>query len=353
MFTGQVIAVGSFSPDNDLEYFLGARYLPEIQYEVKLDSTKLFTVLGAANLSATSFFHPFDADQSDASIDPYRVWARYSTNRYEVRFGLQKIDFGSATMLRPMQWFSQIDPRDPLQLTNGVYAGLGRYYFPNNANIWLWALYGNDAPRGLDSWPSDPHRVEYGGRVQYPVPKGEVALSYHNRQVEIEDPATLQPVETTTENRIGIDGKWDLGVGLWFEGAYIHNSDVLMRAADQTFLTLGTDYTFGVGNGLSVLGEHMFSAFDSDPLSISEVYGISALSVTYPLTLLDNVSSMAYYDWTSTNLTYFLSVEHQFRRFTGYAMGYYNPTTQSGVQENELITNLAGPGIRLMLVYNH
>jgi hypothetical protein len=315
-----------------------------------LDTNSRLDFLGAANISGSTFFHPFDADETDGSVDPYRVWARYGTNRYEVRLGLQKIDFGSATMLRPMQWFNQIDPRDPLQLTNGVYAGLGRYYFPNNANIWLWTLYGNDEPRGLDTWPSDPDRLEFGGRVQYPVPKGELALSYHNRQVEIEDPSTLQAVETATENRIGIDGKWDVVIGLWFEAAYVHNTDALERAADQSFLTLGADYTFGIGNGLNILGEHMLTSFDSDALSISDVNGISALSATYPLSLNDNISTMFYYDWSGENLTFFMNLEHRFKRITGYVMGYYNPSTQSGVQQNDLITNLAGPVLWVLLV---
>ena len=121
-FSGQASLVGSYGPENALEYFFGARYLPEVQYEVKIDSTKLFTVLGSANLSATSFFHPFTADVTDGSIDPYRVWARYSTNRYEIRVGLQKIDFGlrNARPLlladykhTPGRWAEQFDNRQP------------------------------------------------------------------------------------------------------------------------------------------------------------------------------------------------------------------------------------------------
>ena len=65
--------------------------------------------------------------------------------------GLQKINFGSAVLLRPLMWFDSLDPRDPLQLTDGVYAVLLRYYFPNNANLWAWALYGNDSPKGWES----------------------------------------------------------------------------------------------------------------------------------------------------------------------------------------------------------
>ena len=35
-------------------------------------------------------------------------------------------------------------------------------------------------------------------------------------------------------------------------------------------------------------------------------------------------------------------------------MAFYNPDTpQQGIQQNELVNQFAGPGIRLMLVYNH
>lgn len=33
--------------------------------------------------------------------------------------------------------FDQVDPRDPLKLTDGVRGLLGRYCFLNNADIWL------------------------------------------------------------------------------------------------------------------------------------------------------------------------------------------------------------------------
>ena len=44
-----------------------------------------------------------------SSIDPYRIWLRYQINKWEFRAGLQKIDFGVAQLLRPIQWFNQID----------------------------------------------------------------------------------------------------------------------------------------------------------------------------------------------------------------------------------------------------
>ena len=61
------------------------------------------------------------------------------------------------------------------------------------------------------------------------------------------------------ENRLALDGKWDIGVGFWFEGALIHQSTELLPLNYQRMLTLGVDYTFGLGNGLHVLSEHFIS----------------------------------------------------------------------------------------------
>src|SRR6056297_139890 len=103
---------------------------------------------------------------TDQQISPYRLWAKLSGNQFELRAGLQKINFGSARMIRPLMWFDRMDPKDPLQLTSGVYGLLGRYYFLNNANIWAWALYGNNETKGLEIVPSVKNSFEYGGRVQ-------------------------------------------------------------------------------------------------------------------------------------------------------------------------------------------
>ena len=82
-------------------------------------------------------------------------------------------------------WFDRIDPRDPLQLTDGVWALLLRYFFLNNANIWLWGLYGNDDVKGWEFLPTVKDDIEFGGRIQVPVPLGELGLSYHHRRADV------------------------------------------------------------------------------------------------------------------------------------------------------------------------
>lgn len=117
-FKGQLSALGSFSPDNEKDYFLGARYIPEIDYKIAIDSVKTFDFMVSGNAYANVLFHPFDQSTSNASLDPYRIWARYTTKKLELRLGLQKIDFGTAVILRPLQWFNEIDPRDPALRTS-------------------------------------------------------------------------------------------------------------------------------------------------------------------------------------------------------------------------------------------
>ncbi len=353
VYDGQLSIIGSYSPDNELDAFLGGRYIPEFSYGLPLDSTRTLDFEASVNISGSVLFHPFDASHEDGNIDPYRIWVRYSSNQFELRAGLQKIDFGSASILRPIQWFNQVDPRDPLQLTNGVYGLLGRYYFLNNANIWVWALYGNEKTRGFDAVNTYKKHPELGGRIQHPVPRGEIALSYHHRTASSENLLFVPQYEKIPEDRIAIDGKWDVEVGLWFEAAYIHKSKDVGFLTHQSLFNLGVDYTIGLGNGLNVIAEHLLISSGQEAFQFENTGNITAATLAYPLGFFDNLSSVVYYNWASEDLSFFLNYQHEFQKITGYVMAYYNPTTQPGIQQNELFNQFSGPGIRLMVVYNH
>jgi hypothetical protein len=352
-FKGQISGITSFSPNNDLDWFAGGRFIPEASYTISLDSIHNLDFNVAANIWGSVLFHPFDTSKSEGDIESYRIWARYTGKQYEVRLGLQKIDFGVATLLRPLQWFNQIDPRDPLQLTNGVYGALGRYYFSNNANIWLWSLIGNEKTRGFEVIETNNNIPEFGARFQYPVPKGEIGFSYHHRNANSTNILGIQQYDDIEENRFGIDCKWDVTVGLWFEATHTIKNKDLGDFTNQSLLNVGTDYTFGLGNGLNVVAEHLISSFDTDTFKFKNTDNTSAISAMYPLSFFDNISTMYYYNWDSKDSTFFLNYEHQFSKLSGYAMVYYNPEVQQGIQNNELTTNFSGPGIRFMLVYNY
>ena len=350
---GQFSVIGSYSPDNDFDVFGAIRYIPELNYFIPIDSVRKIDFEASVNIFGSLLFHPFDTLQHDGKISPYRGWVRYSGKRLQVRLGLQKIDFGQGMLLRPIQWFNQIDPRDPLQQTNGVYGGLVKYDFKNNANVWFWTLYGNDKRRGFDVFSTSFDSPEIGARFQFPVKRGEIGLSYNYRNASGKDLFMIPGYEHIPENRIGIDAKWDVVVGLWTEISHVHKSIDVGDFTNQTIVNLGTDYTFGIGNGLNVVAEHLLLTYDQKPLKYSNVTNMSATTLSYPLGFFDNLSAIFYYNWTSETATFLLNYSHQFKRLTGYVMAYYNPKTQVAVQQNEFVNTFSGPGLRVMVVYNH
>jgi hypothetical protein len=353
-FNGQAQGWANYSSGNDLEIGLGLRYIPELNYSIPLEETKLIDFKAAANMVGSLNFHPFDSAQTDADLSPYRAWARYSTEQLEIRIGLQKISFGSASILRPLMWFDQIDPRDPLQLTNGVWGALGRYYFLNNANIWLWVLYGNEEVKGWERIQTYEQHPEFGGRIQYPVPKGEIGLSYHHRTADSRNLgiASLEYAQIP-EDRIGLDGKWDIIVGFWFEGSWTHKSKEVGIYTNQTLLNVGVDYTFGISNGLNVVAEQLVISSDEKAFEFSNTSTLSSTSISYPIGLFDNLNAVFYYDWADQNLYSFVNFQRDYNKFSLYLMAFWNPSDGSSIQQNELVNPLAGKGIQLMIVYNH
>ena len=349
---GQLSSLINVSPQNDLPLLLGSRYIGEFDVSYKLDTVRSIDAEFSYNLDGVVFTNLDDITEADLNYSPYRTWIRYSAKRFEIRLGLQKIEFGSARALRPLQWFNQIDPRDPLQLTTGVNGILGRYYFQNNANIWLWGLYNNRDRRGFDVFASPEKTSEYGMRFQYPVPKGEIAITGHRRKVDSRFVTNNPDFKETDENRIGIDGKWDIGIGLWFEAVHLWNEEDLSFLSNQTSITFGTDYTFPLGNGLNITTEHMLISTDENAFHFESTSNITAMILAYPLGIFDSISSVVYYGWEQKAFSFFVNYEHQFDKFSGYLMAYYNPDTMQGIQ-NDLVYSFGGPGMRIMIVYNH
>lgn len=352
MYQGQASAWLNFNPRNDLPVWLGGRYIPQVNYEIIPAMERKIDFEFSANINGSFGLNPFDSINADGNIKPYRLWGRFSTNQLEIRIGLQKINFGSASMLRPLMWFDQVDPRDPLQLTDGVWGLLGRYYFLNNVNIWLWGLYGNDGPKTWEIGQTTRKTPEFGGRVQLPVPLGETALSFHHRKADLRD-LDYPELEKVPENRYGFDGKWDLGVGLWLETSWIQKQRKAGQFTNQQIINFGTDYTFGIGNGINIIYEQLLYSFDEKAFAFKKNIFFSGTSISYPLGILDNLSAIIYYDWTKNNFYNFINWQHQFNRFTFYLMAFSNPETFQLPQQSEAGLLFSGQGLQLMIVFNH
>jgi len=354
VFSGSFSSWTNYNVKGMLPLQCGGRYLPALNYEIRFPHNNKLDFEVSLNFDGALSFHPFDSLQSGGNIAPYRAWMRFSSNQWEVRAGLQKINFGSATLLRPLMWFDQVDPRDPLKITNGVWGLLFRYYFLNNANIWVWGLYGNGKQRPWEIGKISQYYPEFGCRMQTPLPKGEAALSYHFRVADMRDMGFARPrFFEVPENRIGLDAKWDLGVGIWFEGAWINKSKIIGQLTNQEIFNVGIENTFKAGNGLTVLFEQLLVANDEHAFRFSNPVFISALSISYPLGLNDNINGIVYFDWDNKKSYNFINWNHRFKYFSTYLMAYWNPETYNLPQQGPGANTYTGPGVQVMLVYNH
>ncbi|HNW88817.1 MAG TPA: hypothetical protein PKN48_04090 [Bacteroidales bacterium] len=353
-FSGQACVWGNYNIKNALPLQFGGHYIPNLDYGILFPKDKKLDFEVSLNFNGSLTFHPLDSLHTIGSVAPYRAWMRFSARQWEVRAGLQKINFGSATLLRPLMWFDQVDPRDPLQLTNGAWGLLFRYYFLNNANLWFWGLYGNKMPRPWDIGKTNQEFPELGCRLQTPVPKGEIALTYHFRVADMRNLGiTVPALFEIPENRIGLDAKWDLGAGIWFEGAWINKSKMTGLLTNQEIFNIGVDNTFGIGNGLTMVFEQLLVANDEHAFAFSNNILFSALSLSYPIGMSDNINGIIYFEWKNKKSYNFINWNHKFNYFSTYLMAYWNPETYSLPQQGNSGSSYSGPGIQVMLVYNH
>jgi hypothetical protein len=339
-----------------IEYQAGGRYIPSLSISDSLRKKRRLDAEMSFNAYGNLLFTGSEYESADGKIKPYRLWLRYTAPRFELRAGLQKINFGSASVLRPLMWFDRMDYRDPLQLTDGVYGLLGRYYFQKNTNIWLWVLYGNDKPKGWESVPTEKNSPELGGRIQLPVPKGEIGISSHFRKADYSALLDTLPMITQTafrEERIGVDGKLDLGIGAWFEYVVYHNDPNIPFINEwETYFNVGIDYTFMVGNGLNIVTEYFRynSKADAGGQSLNSDYSVLALN--YPVGLLNSITAAVYYNWDTREWSRFINVQRQYDFWSFYLMAFWNPEYTPFTSLNNERNMFAGKGIQVMASVN-
>ncbi len=335
---------------------IGGRFIPEFSLSQRISGSFSLDANLSLNAYGLAGVRSLEDIQTEGEIRPYRFWLRLSTSRFEARLGLQKINFGSATLLRPLMWFDSLDPRDPLQLTDGVYALLVRYYFQNNANIWFWGLYGNDSAKGWESIATANDTVEYGGRAQLPLLRGELALTYHHRRIDLfPAPGAPMPLsgERVPESRIGLDGKWDLGIGLWFEGTLTHQESDLLPQPWQRAYALGADYTLSWGNGLTVMGEHLRLDRSEGAFSPGDGTDFTAFFLRYPVSVFVDLTAIFYYDWKEKEFYRFLSWQRTYDRWRFNIIAFWNPDDFLIYPDQPGANPFSGKGIQLMVVFNY
>jgi hypothetical protein len=365
---GQLSTWFVLNDDNPSTPSAGIRYLPSLLLERPLGGERAVDVEVSVNVYAAAEAPDWQNVDGASAGKAYRVWARFKTSRFETRVGLQKINFGSATLLRPLMWFDSVDPRDPLQITNGVYAALLRYFLASDATIWAWGLYGNDDRKGLETSPSARGTPEFGGRFQFPAGPGELAVTTHHRRADLRETgayliadvdaaSSADALARTPEHRYGLDGKWDLGIGVWFEGVATRERPTGFGTFDQVALNVGADYTFALGNGLYMLGEYFILDRSLGVFADDQTTRLLAVSGRYPLGLLDTLSGIVYADAAASDWYRFISWQRTYDRWQLYLMGFWNPRRSLVFPGGEVDrigrSPMSGRGFQVMVVFNH
>lgn len=85
---GQLSVWALYNHGNDLPIWLGGRYLPQLNYSVKLPDNRLLDFEISLNVNGSGGFDPFTGNYMDGTIKLYRGWMRWSGEQFELRLGL-------------------------------------------------------------------------------------------------------------------------------------------------------------------------------------------------------------------------------------------------------------------------
>ena len=246
-----------------------------------------------------------------------------------------------------------------------------RYVTPGNAGFWAWGLYGNDDPRGWDTLGTETGTPEFGGRAQWPLFGGEIAGSYHHRRADTTSLAagaggTILPTDdaplvqstppgatAANENRVGFDGKWDVGAGFWFEASVTHTDSEALRRPWQPSWAVGADYTFGIGQGLTVLGEHFYLDPAVPRIVPSAAMKMTAITATYPVGIANMLTGAFYYEWRRDDAYRFVEWRRTYDHWRLHVLGFWNPDQASPFAPGSQASALTGKGVELVIVASY
>ena len=302
---------------------------------------------------------PLDAHAATSGdIKPYRGWLRLSTSRFEARVGLQKINFGSATLFRPMMWFDSHRPPRPApahrRRLRPPPALLHHAATPTSGPGRCTAT---TTPRGCDLAPPDKKTPEFGGRAQVPLFKGEIAATYHHRKAAIDGlvPVMTRPRRSPSRPspRTG-SASTASGTSASASGSRAPSSTSGRRSSPcptSAPSTLGLDYTFGLGNGLTSWPSTSGSSRAPGPSPAATALSFSGLLLRYPLGLLDDLDGIFYYDWKNRTSTASSAGSGPLTRSRSTPCSSGTRRSSASSRASRAPSSFAGKGFQLLLGY--
>ncbi len=250
--------------------------------------------------------------------EPYRLWLRYSDEKFETRLGLQKIIFGPSKVLRSLSWFDNVDLTDPTGQIKGVKALLTKWFPSNTISIWAWSIL------------NQTNNLSFGIRSELSGSSGEWGLNYHKDQY----------------SNIGLDYRYDGYVGFWSESSLLLSENI-----NQTVSTLGLDYTLPILNGLYLMAELM-SSKKNKPINSSDQF--AAFMVNMPFGINHQVSLISNIKLNDKKKYHFLRINSAYNKFSVNYILSINPKRNDylPVQMPNSLESF-GKTIQIMLIYNY
>ncbi len=201
---------------------------------------------------------------------------------------------------------------------------------------------------GWEAFSGKSGTLETGGRLTVPNNRGQIGISTHFRIADISE---LYPNDPDLyESRIGLDGFWDVGVGLWVESVYKHQELSADPFLDQIQATLGSDYTIWLGNGLHIMAEHMLISSWNSPFMEDQTSHLSTVMLSFSPTMFDQVSLLILNNWEDDSPLAYISWGQTYDDFRFTVGAFYS---KSDTNNSSAGSGFSGKGLQLTVAYNH
>jgi hypothetical protein len=128
---------------------------------------------------------------------------------------------------------------------------------------------------------------------------------------------------------------------------------VLLSHPYRRQVVVGTDYTFGLGEGLTVLGEHFVLDSSERVFGSGDGTSTSALSARYRWGVVDEMSAILYYDWEQQKAFKFATWRRTYDRWAFHLILFANPSGAVSTAVQPRSNLLAGSGFQVLIAFHH
>jgi hypothetical protein len=138
---------------------------------------------------------------------------------------------------------------------------------------------------------------------------------------------------------------------MWFETMLQHQQTSSLPYEWTKLTTLGVDYTFGIGNGLYVVGEHLITTLSEEALGWDQDSHASAVLLTYPVGLFDTLSAIGSYSWEQNKHSLYVTWQRTYDRWSVNLSVFDYPESDAAVEFRQ--APIGGYGGQLIVIFYH